>query len=141
MSAEYEDSNKRGEYAEWEPSFHRRPATDIFAMDQHQYCQCDHVPSGAVLVSHDVECTCHVTVAIVTTQVVHPTLVNLRRLRHRPIIRRRSAVGEAGVQLPVLGRGAKGHVVLGNVVGTGKVSDDALRGGNAHVANEGEQPR
>ena len=139
MCRQYYDREYCCHDEEGKPGLDKGPAADIFPVYQHQDGECDHVPPGAVLVAHDVQGPGHVRVTVVTAEVVHPALVDLRGLRHSSVIGCR-APAELGVQRPVLGRGPEGHAVLADVVRPGEVPDDALRGGDPHVADKGEQP-
>ena len=78
------DSEDCGHDEEGEPGLDRSPAADVLAMDQHQDGQSDHVPAGAVLVTHDVQGPGHVGMTVVTEEVVHPALHNsdLRDFHH-----------------------------------------------------------
>ena len=57
-------------------------------MDQHEECEGDHVPPGGAVVLHDVESPGHVTVTVITAEVVHPPGVNIRRLAHGSVVGR-----------------------------------------------------
>ena len=58
----------------------------MLTMDEHEDCQCDHVPAGGAVVLHDVEGPGHVTVAVVTAEVVHPPAVDVGRLAHTSVV-------------------------------------------------------
>ena len=58
----------------------------MLTMDEHEDCQCDHVPPGGAVVLHDDEGPGHMTVAVVTAEVVHPPAVDLTGLAHCSVV-------------------------------------------------------
>lgn len=54
---------------------------DEFAAKEHARSDGEHVPVGAAAVFHDVKCHGDVTVAVVATEVVHTSAVDVRGLR------------------------------------------------------------
>merc|ERR1719186_540057 len=77
MCAHNKCNHSSKEYQRRYPSLGHGPPADIPALEQHQETEGDHVPPLALVIKHDVEGPGHVTVAVVTAQVVHSMTVNL----------------------------------------------------------------
>jgi hypothetical protein len=55
---------------------------DKFCFEEDHEAQDKHVPVCLALVVHDVECLCHVTVAVITEDVVNAVTVDLGSVSH-----------------------------------------------------------
>ena len=73
MGGEDDDGEECGQYEEGCPGLDHGSTAHILTLDQHQHRQAHHVPVLTVLVPHHVESCGHVTVTVVTTQVMHST--------------------------------------------------------------------
>ena len=126
-------------------------------MDQHEESEGDHVPPGGAVILHAVESPGHVTVAVITAEIVHPPGVKVGRLSHCSVVgsgaswkhhierfslqqQLRVTISSRRVECPILGGGSKSHVISGDIVRAGEVSDNSLRGCDTHVSNEGKEP-
>lgn len=79
-------------------------------------------------------------VTVVTTEVMHPSLVLLGCIIDCSIISVSPFFHLLKTQLNESPRLPEGQVVFRHKVGASKVSDDAIAVGNTHVSYEGEEP-
>lgn len=154
QSAQAAQQNDQGER---QPRAHRAPPAHVSAAREHPHGQSHHIPAGGrhPVVLHQAQRHRHVRVTVVAAQIVLPCAVHNGRARHALIPDGRRGndavrigavhadaanVDAAGIEAQVARWPAERHVVLGHVVGTGKVVDDAAGQCDAHVPDDGKEP-
>lgn len=74
MQVECQDKSGEdsAEHDERQPSLEKRCPAHMFAMDERECAQIDHVPGCTVVIAHQVQSHCNMGVAIVKTEIVRP---------------------------------------------------------------------
>lgn len=72
-----EGNNDSTERQEGQPGFEERHAADMFAVEEGEHAEIDHVPGCIVVIAHQVEGQGYVGVAIITAKVVRSAFVLL----------------------------------------------------------------
>lgn len=96
---------------------------DVLATDEHPGCQVDHVVVQLLLVSHELQSSADMGMAIVAEEIMHPRPVKDTCLGHCLVPLMGPSFHEHWVQWQVAGRPSKAHIVLRDVIWSGEISN------------------
>lgn len=134
------DRAQGDDYEERQPSLQEATKAHILPTDEHPSGQVDHVVVGLVPILHVLQRCPHMRMAVVAEEVVHSRTVQHRCLGHCLVPFMSTTLHEHWVQGQIPCGPGESHVVLGHMIGTGKVSDNTRGHGDAHVSNKREEP-
>ena len=113
------------------------PPTNIVTLRDSEPPNIDHCVVCAATVLILVHCSCYMTVAIVTENIVHHPLISLISFKHRLIELKRVIDWQRHILVCL----PKCQVVNRNSIGAREVMDNSIRHCDSSVSNEWKEPR